>query len=66
MTSEQLDEDVMKFIRYLQENGADVTSLHIRVADPDQVVTYGSSETITEALLIAVADRLGYALGVKK
>lgn len=60
MTNEQIKEDMLKFVRYLQANDTKVVSLVIETAEG--TVAYGPISTIMNALIRILADRQGYKM----
>ena len=64
MTKEQLKDDTLKFVRYLEANGEHVT---MAVVETDSgTVACGYNEVITDTLVRVLADRFGYRLEAKK
>lgn len=64
MNLDERKEACEKFRKYLNANDAEVSSIAIRFSD-SKTLFIGSTESLTEALLLVVADRLGFQIGVK-
>ena len=64
MTHEEITEAGQKFIAYLDANGQRVVALTIGFGD-GTVSSFGTQESIEDALLKALAHWLGYTLEMK-